>query len=109
MTKKMCMSSAIKIQYGHVCAAISYAYLKNEVQREMDRTVSIFLPEADISMKETQYVLKYFDVPSPLYVSDIRPQVSDIEIRKTAGIPAVVFKKSLGYYAASRIVFDSGK
>ena len=58
-----------------ICAAISYAYLKNEVAAR-DGQDSFYIPARSGHInEETQYVLKYFDVPSPLYVSDIRPQV----------------------------------
>ena len=88
-----------------ICAAISYAYLKNEVAAR-DGQDSFYIPARSGHInEETQYVLKYFDVPSPLYVSDIRPQVSDIEIRKTAGIPAdLSLKKAWDIMRASRIV-----
>ena len=58
--------------------------------------------------EETQYVLKYFEQEAPLYVNDIRPQVTDIEIRKTAGIEAgLSLKKGMGYYERRTYRFSS--
>ena len=49
--------------------------------------------------------LKHFGVKSPLYVTDIRPQVSDIEIRKTEGIPSdLSLKKAWDIMRAAHIV-----
>lgn len=50
-------------------------------------------------------MLKHFDVPQPLYLTDIRPQVLDIEIRKTKGIPAdLSLKKAWDIMRTARIV-----
>ena len=88
-----------------VCSAISYAYLKNELN-ERDGGDFQYIPTRNGHVnEETQYVLKHFGVKSPLYVTDIRPQVSDIEIRKTEGIPSdLSLKKAWDIMRAAHIV-----
>ena len=71
-----------------ICSAISYAYLKNEFSQKQEEGAKYIPTRAGHINEETQYVLKYFEQEAPLYVNDIRPQVTDIEIRKTAGIEA---------------------
>lgn len=64
-----------------ICAAISYAYLKN--QTEGNR----FIPKrAGTINEETRYVLDYFKVPEPELVDYVGAQLKDITIRKTAGV-----------------------
>ncbi len=70
-----------------VCSAISYAYLKNVLAEREGEEVTYIPARCGHINEETQYVLKYFDTPSPLFVSDIRPQVLDIEMRRPDGIP----------------------
>ena len=88
-----------------VCSAISYAYLKNELN-DRDGGDFQYIPTRNGHVnEETQYVLKHFGVKSPLYVTDIRPQVTDIEIRKTEGIPSdLSLKKAWDIMRAAHIV-----
>lgn len=88
-----------------ICSAVSYAYLKNEIAAR-DGIDMFYVPARNGHInEETQFVLKHFDVPSPMYLSDIRPQVTDIEIRKTEGIPAdLSLKKAWDIMRAARIV-----
>ena len=88
-----------------ICAAISYAYLKNEIAAR-DGLDYFYIPARNGHVnEETQFVLKHFDVPQPLYLTDIRPHVLDIEIRKTAGISAdLSLKKAWDIMRTSRIV-----
>lgn len=65
-----------------VCAAISYAYLKNELK---DGKKYIPMRAGSLN-KETSFVLSYFDVPFPEYITNVEPQVKDIVIRKVAGV-----------------------
>ncbi len=69
-----------------VCSAISYAYLKNELSERNEDGYHYYPIRAGHMNEETQFVVKYFDVESPQYIKDLRPQVTDIEIRKTEGI-----------------------
>lgn len=88
-----------------ICSAISYAYLKNEIAAR-DGLGYFYIPARNGHVnEETQFVLKHFDVPQPLYVTDIRPQVLDIEIRKTEGISKELsLKKAWDIMRSSRIV-----
>lgn len=72
-----------------VCAAIAYANLKNEtgsLRYEAKRAGQI--------NEESKYVLEYFGVDAPGYVSDVGAQVKDIEIRKTSGISSHISLKT---------------
>ncbi|MCR4674740.1 MAG: putative manganese-dependent inorganic diphosphatase [Lachnospiraceae bacterium] len=64
-----------------VCAAISYAYLKNQID---DKN---YIPKkaGDIN-SETSYVLKRFDAQIPETVTDVGTQIKDIELRHTKGV-----------------------
>ena len=71
-----------------ICSAISYAYLKNELSQKQEEECKYIPTRAGHINEETQYVLRYFEQEAPLFVNDIRPQVTDIEIRKTEGVDA---------------------
>lgn len=64
-----------------ICAAISYAELKN--RKEKGRYVA---KRAGNVSEETKFVLNYFGVDQPELVTDVGAQVKDIEIRNTAGV-----------------------
>ena len=88
-----------------ICSAISYAYLKNELSQKQEEGAKYIPTRAGHINEETQYVLKYFEQEAPLYVNDIRPQVTDIEIRKTAGIDSgLSLKKAWDIMRGARIV-----
>ena len=55
--------------------------------------------------EQTQYVLRYFEQEAPLFVNDIRPQATEIEIRKTEGVDAgLSLKKAWDIMRGARIV-----
>ncbi|MCD8019793.1 MAG: putative manganese-dependent inorganic diphosphatase [Clostridiales bacterium] len=88
-----------------ICSAISYAYLKNELAARDDQQEFFIPARAGHINEETLYVLRYFDVPSPIYFADIRPQVTDLNVRKTEGISAdLSLKKAWDIMRAARIV-----
>ena len=88
-----------------ICSAISYAYLKNELSQKQEEECKYIPTRAGHINEETQYVLRYFEQEAPLFVNDIRPQVTDIEIRKTAGIEAgLSLKKAWDIMRGARIV-----
>ena len=64
-----------------ICSAISYAYLKNKL------TGKSYVPmrAGDINA-ETEYVLKYFDFPTPELVENVFTQVKDVEYRHLDGV-----------------------
>ena len=65
-----------------ICAAISYANLKNQISQS-----ELYEPKrAGHLNEETQFVLKNAGLKAPEYIKDVRPQVKDIEIRRTKGI-----------------------
>ena len=71
-----------------ICAAIAYAYLKNQTG---DRE---FIPKrAGAISAETQYVLDYFKVEEPELITDVGAQIKDITIRKTLGVNSQISLK----------------
>lgn len=64
-----------------ICAAISLAYLKNqlgEVQHEARRAGTI--------NRETAFVLRHFGFEEPQLITSVRPQIKDIQIQHMDGI-----------------------
>ena len=59
-----------------VCAAISLAYLKN---KKKINVIPYIL--GDIN-NETKYVLNYFKVSKPMYLNDVKLQVSDLNYKR---------------------------
>ena len=64
-----------------ICSAICYADLKSKITNE-----TYVAKRAGHLNEETQYVLKKYNIPVPEYIKDLRPQVSDIDIRRTEGV-----------------------
>ncbi len=65
-----------------ICAAISYAYLKNH----MDTPYNYIPTRAGELNLETQFVLDYFHVETPALLENIGTRVKDMEIRKVPGV-----------------------
>lgn len=86
-----------------ICSAIAYANLKNCLNKEKGKE---YVPKrAGQVNEETLFVLDYFKATPPGYVSDIRPQVRDIEFREAQGIDASLsLKKAWDLMRESRIV-----
>ena len=61
-----------------VCAAISYAYLKNKLGLKAEPRVL-----GPIN-KETKYALDYFNVEEPKYLNDVKVQIKDMEYLKNS-------------------------
>ena len=72
-----------------ICSAIVYAALKNRM-KERDEGIQhsdTYMPvRCGHINEETKYVLDHFKVPAPKYMTDVSPQVADIEIRRIPGI-----------------------
>ena len=66
-----------------ICAAISYAYLKNQIEKT-DRYQA---RRAGQINEETEFVLKYFGKESPLYMPNVGTQVRDLTIDDVEGAP----------------------
>lgn len=64
-----------------ICSAICYADLKSKITNE-----TYIAKRAGHLNEETQYVLKKYNIDVPEYIKDVRPQVSDIDIRRTEGV-----------------------
>ncbi len=64
-----------------ICSAIAYENLKNTLFGG-----GYVAGRAGQINQETQYVLKFFQTPAPLYIEDVMTEVRDIEIRKTKGV-----------------------
>lgn len=64
-----------------ICSAIAYARLKNRITGGKYRA-----KRAGQINSETSFVLKRFGVLPPTYLSDVRTQVKDIEIRRVDGV-----------------------
>ena len=63
-----------------VCSSIALSYLKNELG---DKTVPKVLGNIN---NETKFVLKYFNVPVPSYLNDVRVRIKNIKYDKKAYI-----------------------
>lgn len=93
-----------------ICSAISYAALKREVTGEKYKA-----KRAGQINPETQFVLDRFGVSTPSYVSDVRTQVKDIEIRQVEGVSREISLKkawatlSENSLATLPIVDENGK
>ena len=72
-----------------ICAAISYAYLKN--QTENDKTY--VAKRAGAVNAETHYVLDYFGAQEPELVTYAGTQIKDINYRRTAGVSSQISLK----------------
>lgn len=71
-----------------ICAAISYAYLKNQIEdKEFEAK------RAGNVSEETRYVLNYFGVKEPELVSYVGAQLKDITFRKTQGVSCQISLK----------------
>lgn len=64
-----------------ICAAIAYAYLKNQTEDK-----KYIAKRAGNINEETRYVLEYFGQDEPDLVTYAGAQIKDITIRKTAGV-----------------------
>ncbi len=91
----MCSNNKPVIVIGHknpdtdsICSAICYADLKSKITNE-----TYIAKRAGHINEETQYVLKKYDIKVPEYIKDVRPQVSDIEIRRTEGVSKTISVK----------------
>lgn len=71
-----------------ICAAISYAYLKNQLGGR-----EYAAKRAGAINEETRYVLEYFGVEEPELVTYAGAQIKDITIRKTAGVGSQISLK----------------
>ena len=67
-----------------ICAAISYAYLKNQ----LDQSTVYEARRAGAVNRETGYALKHFGFEEPRLITSVRPQLKDLSLTEQAGISA---------------------
>ena len=80
-----------------ICSALSYSWLKNAIA-ERDGLDYKYIPaRAGQVNEETQYVLDHFQVDPPAFISDIRPQVADLEFNHHDGIDENLSLKNAWY------------
>lgn len=87
-TKKVWVTGHKNPDTDSICAAIAYAYLKNQLG---DRE---YIPKRAGNINaETKYVLDYFHICEPELVTDAGAQIKDISIRKTLGVSSHISLK----------------
>ena len=64
-----------------ICAAISYAYLKNQIGENIHEA-----RRAGALNRETAFVLQHFGFAEPPIITTVTPQIKDCEIQKQPGI-----------------------
>ncbi len=67
-----------------ICAAISYAYLKNQIA---GMETSYEARRAGAINRETAFALKHFGFKEPRLITSVAPQIKDLEITPLQGIP----------------------
>lgn len=87
-----------------ICSAISYAYLKNQVQGEGGNKNYVACRAGSVSA-ETQYVLDRFHFRQPRYLENIGTRVKDMEIRRTPGVDGKISVKDAWEFMKSHNVF----
>lgn len=73
-----------------ICAAISYAYLKNQTGTGTHQYIAKRAGEIN---EETRYVLNCFDVEEPELITYVGAQIRDVSIRKTEGVSSQISLK----------------
>ena len=66
-----------------ICAAISYAYLKNQIVGD---ETTYEARRAGAVNRETAFALQHFGVKEPRLITSVRPQIKDLEITPLQGI-----------------------
>ena len=84
-----------------ICAAISYAYLKNSKERGF-RYVPV---RAGQISAETQYVLEHFQVEPPVFLDNIGTRVKDMAIRQVPGVRSNISLKNAWNLMMTQNVF----
>lgn len=88
-TKKVWVVGHKNPDTDSICAAIAYAYLKNQSDKEKS-----YVPKrAGTINEETRYVLEYFAAEEPELVEYAGTQIKDISIRKTVGVNSQISLK----------------
>ena len=94
-----------------ICAAISYANLKNEIEKKNPKTatgMTYIAKRAGSVNAETAYVLERFHAEAPAMISDVGTQIKDIQIRRTEGVNSHIYEKGMGDDEDPRGCYTSG-
>ncbi|HBF77090.1 MAG TPA: inorganic diphosphatase, partial [Clostridiaceae bacterium] len=63
-----------------ICSSIAYAEFKNKFENK-------YIPVRQGKLnQETEFILKYFNVPAPEYIETVKTQVSDLNIDKAVHV-----------------------
>ncbi len=87
-TKKIWVVGHKNPDTDSICAAISYAYLKNQAKQH-----EYVAKRAGAVNEETRYVLDFFEVEEPELITYVGAQIKDISIRKTEGVSSQISLK----------------
>ena len=83
-----------------ICAAISYAYLKNQVDGKTSRYEA---RRCGTVNRETAFALKHFGFEEPRLITSVAPQIKDIEI-----IPLQAISPETSLHTAWNLMRDEG-
>lgn len=74
-----------------ICSSIAYAHLKNIIDNE-----NLYIPKRIGAVSsETNYVLGYFKVEQPEFITDVKTQVADINIKSVNTVkPGISMKRA---------------
>ncbi len=77
-----------------ICAAITYANLKNKLEEREENSKTHFIPKrAGEINAETGFVLKRFGAKTPEYIDNVGTQLKDIAYTKTMGVSGQISMK----------------
>lgn len=82
-----------------ICSAIACAYLKNQLSDAPHYPRRC----GDIS-RETEFVLKHFGVEPPELLTDVRPQIRDVEYRRAPGIDGHMSMRDAWEYMRDNVI-----
>ena len=75
-----------------ICSAIAYADIKNRTERDRFEPM-----RAGQINEETEFVLHYFDVPTPRYLPDAATEVGEIDFHRLPGVRGEISVKEAWY------------
>ncbi len=102
--KTVCVVGHKNPDTDSICSAISYAYLKNQVNGDEGNMNYVACRAGAVSL-ETQYVLDRFHFRQPRYLENIGTRVKDMEIRRTPGVDGKISVKDAWEYMKTENVF----
>lgn len=88
--RKVCVVGHKNPDTDSICSAISYAYLKNQ----LDQSCRYVPVRAGQISAETQYVLERFQIETPRLLDNIGTRVKDMDIRRVPGVSSDISLKN---------------